>query len=134
MKKALLYTDGGSRGNPGPSAAGWVLYDDEGKTISKSGAYTGEQTNNFAEYMGLIYGLELAIEESITSLWVRMDSNLIIEQMKGNWKVKNMNIRPLFEKAKFLEESFEEISFEHIRRDKNTVADAMVNEALDSRL
>ena len=131
MKKGLLYCDGGSRGNPGPSAAGWVLYDDAGKTIEKGGLYTGEQTNNFAEYTSLLEGMKLALKHDVTELWVRMDSKLAVEQMQGNWKVKHVNLKPLFEKSKAVEEEFEKVHFSHVRREKNTVADAMVNEVLD---
>lgn len=132
--KALLYCDGGSRGNPGPSAAGWALFDDKGKLIKKDGLYTGEQTNNYAEYMSLVEGMKLALEQKVTQLWVRMDSKLAVEQMQGKWKVKHINLKPLFEKAKALEEEFESVQFEHVVREKNKIADGMVNEVLDAQL
>ncbi len=130
--KGILYCDGGSRGNPGPSAAGWVIYDESGKIIKKDGLSTGIQTNNFAEYTSLVEGLKQSLEKGITELWVRMDSKLSIEQMKGNWKVKHINLKPLFERAKALEEDFEIVHFDHVRREKNKVADSMVNQVLDA--
>lgn len=130
-KKGILYCDGGSRGNPGKSAGGAVLYDEKKKEIGRQGTYYGIQTNNFAEYSGLIDGMNLALKKDITELSVYLDSNLIVEQMNGNWKVKNANIKPLFEKAKYLEEQFQFVKFQHVFRHKNKIADSIVNEVLD---
>ncbi len=131
-KKAKLFCDGGSRGNPGPSASGAVLFDLEGNIIWSGGKYCGKTTNNVAEYSSLILGLEQALELGITKLSVFMDSKLAIEQMKGAWKVKNVGLKPLFERAKNLSEEFDLVKFAHVRREKNTVADAIVNKVLDS--
>jgi ribonuclease HI len=133
-KKGILYSDGGSRGNPGPAAGGCVVYDENKKELDRVGNHYGIQTNNFAEYQGLIDGLTLALKHDITELDVYLDSNLIVEQMNGNWKVKHVNIKPLFEKAKSLEEKFQKVQFRHVLRHKNKVADAIVNETLDKNI
>ncbi len=131
-KKGVLYCDGGSRGNPGISAGGAVLFDENKKEIDRDGVFTGKnQTNNFAEYSSLILGLKLAKKHKITDLEIYMDSKLVIEQMKGNWKIKNINIKPLFEKAKELEELFTKIKFYHIPREKNKIADMIANQVMD---
>lgn len=131
-KKGIIFCDGGSRGNPGISGSGAVLYDESQVEIDRIGKFTGRhQTNNFAEYTSLIIGMEMALKQEITHLAVFMDSKLVIEQMKGNWKVKNANIRPLFEKAKDLEPQFIKVLFQYIPREKNTVADEIANEVMD---
>ena len=130
-KKGLMMSDGGSRGNPGIAGAGAVLYDMKKKEIGRSGIFCGVQTNNYAEYEGMICGLNLALKNDITDLEVYMDSKLIVEQMSGNWKVKNANIKPLFEKAKNIAEQFATVSYHHVRREKNTVADSIANEVMD---
>ena len=130
-KKGFLLTDGGSRGNPGIAGCGAVLYDEKKKEIARAKKSCGLQTNNFAEYEGLILGLDLAKEKGITDLMVLMDSKLIVEQMSGNYKVKNVGLKLLFEKAKNLSENFAEISFQHIPREKNKIADMLANQAMD---
>lgn len=132
-KKAILMCDGGSRGNPGIAGSGFVIYDENKKEIARGGKYCGIQTNNFSEYMSLIIGLEAAVKLEITHLKILMDSKLAIEQMKGNWKVKNANIKPLFEKAKFVAEEIEVLNFQHIPREKNGVADSIANEVMDRK-
>lgn len=131
-KRGFMMSDGGSRGNPGTAGGGAVLYDEKKKEIAREGVFCGIQTNNFAEYEGMICGLNLALKNDITHLEVYMDSKLIVEQMNGNWKVKNANIKPLFERAKSIAEQFEEISYYHVRREKNTVADSIANEVMDA--
>ena len=131
IKKGVLYCDGGSRGNPGKSAGGAVLYDDKKKEIAYGGIYCGTQTNNFAEYAGLLHGLQLAIQNGITDLEVVLDSKLIVEQMSGNFKVKTLNIKPSYEQAKVLCEKFNTVRFRHVLRHKNTVADSIVNKVID---
>ncbi len=131
IKKATLYADGGSRGNPGIAGAGCVLFDTQGKEFAYDRIWCGHQTNNFAEYTGMIRGMELALENKVTDLLVRLDSKLAVEQMSGNWKVKNINIKPLFKKASLLREKFNNIVFEHIPREKNKRADQLANEAMD---
>ncbi len=131
VKQATLYADGGSRGNPGPAGAGCVLFDKQGKEFACERIWCGHQTNNFAEYTGMIEGMELALKNDVTDLLVRLDSKLAVEQMSGNWKVKNANIKPLFEKAYNLREQFQKIEFEHVPREKNQRADQLANEAMD---
>ncbi len=130
-KKGTLFCDGGSRGNPGKAAGAIILLDEDRKQIASQGNFYGVQTNNFAEYQALIDGLGVALRNKITFLYVFLDSNLVVEQMKGHWRVKNINIKPLFQNAKHLCDSFEVISFTHIPREKNSRADALVNKVLD---
>ncbi len=130
--RGKLFCDGGSRGNPGKCAGGAVLFDTQNQEIDQKGLYCGIQTNNFGEYSGLILGLELALKHNITDLEVFLDAKLLVEQMSGKWKVKNKNIKPLFEKAKNLEMSFGTISFRHIKRDDNKIADGIVNKVLNN--
>ncbi len=131
-KKAIMYCDGGSRGNPGLAGAGAVLYEENGKKeLGRKGVFCGRTTNNVAEYSGLIAGMELALENGVTDLLVRMDSKLAIEQMKGAWKVKNAGLKPLFEQAQVLASEFVSVQYEHVRREKNTVADAIANKVMD---
>lgn len=129
-----MYCDGGSRGNPGTAGGGAVLYDEKKKELGRKGVFCGRATNNVAEYSSLICGMELALENGITDLKVYMDSKLAIEQMKGNWKVKNVGLKPLFEKAKTLSEQFQKISFMHIPREKNSVADQIANKVMDAKV
>lgn len=131
VKKAVVYADGGSRGNPGIAGAGCALFDEKGKEFACDRIWCGHQTNNFAEYMGMIRGMELARENDVTDLLVRLDSKLAVEQMSGRWKVKNANIKPLFEKAYNLKEKFNKIEFQHVPREKNKRADQLANEAMD---
>lgn len=132
-KLASMFCDGGSRGNPGIAGGGAVLYDENKKEIGRKGVYCGRATNNVAEYSSLIIGIELALENEVTDLKVYMDSKLAIEQMKGAWKVKNAGLKPLFEKAKSLAEQFESVTFTHIPREKNGVADAIANEVMNKK-
>ena len=130
-KQGYIFTDGGSRGNPGVSGAGAVIYNADKQIIGQYGWYTGHNTNNFAEYTGMIEGLRQAENIGITDLTVFLDSKLAIEQMNGNWKVKHPNIKPLFEKAKAIAERFQQIKFVHVPREKNKVADQLANRAMD---
>ena len=134
-KKLIVYTDGGARGNPGPAAFGVVI----GETYMH-GEYIGETTNNVAEYSGLVYALKHAkkgtdeADMAKVDLEVRMDSELIVKQMKGEYKVKNEGLKPLFLEAKKFISHFHSVSFVHIPREKNKEADAMVNKALDNHV
>ena len=125
--------DGGSRGNPGPAAAGVVLRADDGTELVTLGKFIGRATNNVAEYSGLIAGLEEAKSLGATKLIVRGDSELVIKQMKGQYRVKNPGLKPLFEKAKSLAAGFASVKFEHNLRDKNETADRMANLAMDRK-
>lgn len=129
-----LYTDGGSRNNPGPSALGCVIKNDEGTVLAAFGEYLGEQTNNYAEYSAVIAGLLKAKELGATSVTVLADSKLAVEQLSGNWKVKHPVIQQLFVKAYNAAQQFEKVDFKHIYREDNTEADAQVNIAIDKEL
>lgn len=126
-----LYTDGGARGNPGPAAVGVVLKNSTGRIVREVGLYLGETTNNQAEYKALILGLRTAIEEGVTKMDCYLDSELVVKQLMGEYKVKNVGLKPLKTEASALEKSFEEISYHHVTRDKNKKADQLVNQVLD---
>jgi ribonuclease HI/pterin-4a-carbinolamine dehydratase len=130
--KVQIYTDGGSRGNPGPSAAGYALLDKSGTVLKKSGIYLGITTNNQAEYQSLKLGLEEAIKIGAQEAEVYMDSLLVVNQMKGIFKVKNRDLWPIHTAIKQLEERFKKISYTHVPREMNKLADSMVNETLDA--
>ncbi len=134
MSQILIYTDGGARGNPGPAALGAVLYDGETK-VAEIKRYLGEATNNVAEYEALIAGLAEAQkrEYGARSIEVRMDSELIVKQMRGEYKVKDANLKILHGRARELLVDFSTVDFVHIPREENAEADALVNEALDER-
>lgn len=127
--RATLYTDGGSRGNPGPAGIGFVLTID-GEKIEGSD-FIGEATNNQAEYRALLAGLERAQQENVSELHVCMDSELIVKQVRGEYRVKHVDLKPLYEKVKLFLNQFAQVSFVHVRREKNKEADALVNKAID---
>ena len=132
IKEAKLYTDGGSRGNPGPSAGAYVIYDLDDVVVEKDGYYIGITTNNQAEYQALRRGLERARELNIRKLRVYMDSLLVINQMKGLFKVKNRELWAVYEAAsQLVSESFESVTFTHVPREFNKEADGEVNRILD---
>ena len=125
-----LFFDGCSKGNPGKSGAGAVLYNNEIEIWSKAHFVGDKQTNNYAEYMGLIIGLEEALKQNIPFLQVKGDSLLVIRQMKGEYKVKSQNILELYKKAISLAKNIKHIEFMHVYRKDNKRADALSNEAL----
>jgi len=126
-----LFTDGGARGNPGPGAVGIVLKKG-GEVIFSRGKYLGDNlTNNQAEYRAILGGLQVATKMGIQEVKCNLDSELVVKQLKGEYKVKNEDLRELFAKVKKIEEDFKKISYHHIPREKNKLADEMVNEALD---
>lgn len=128
-----LYTDGGARGNPGPGAAGIVIKKG-GEVVFAKGKYLDDHiTNNQAEYRAIIGGLAVAQKMKIKNLKCYLDSELVVKQLKGEYRVKDPDLKPLFEKVLGLKRDFKEISFHHIARDKNKLADQLVNEALDRR-
>jgi ribonuclease HI len=129
--KAILYADGASRGNPGPAGAGAVLIGENGKVIAELTKYLGTTTNNVAEYNGFIIGLEEAKRLGIDDLEVRMDSKLVVEQMRGRWKIKHPNMKPLALKAGALFASFPNRAISHVPREENGIADALSNRAID---
>ena len=128
-----VHTDGGSRGNPGPAAAAAVVTDKAGNVLHRAGIFLGTATNNVAEYHGLLTGLMAAAGVGACHVQVLSDSELLVRQMNGQYRVRNAGLRPLFEKARGLSERFDRCEFTHVRRERNEVADALVNEALDLR-
>ena len=130
--RALLYTDGGARGNPGPAAYGFVLEADDGTVLAAEGEAIGEATNNTAEYRGLIAGLARAAELAVPEVEVRSDSELLVKQMRGEYRVKNENLRALSLEAARLARRIGKVTYVHVRREKNELADRLVNEALDA--
>ena len=129
---AKLSTDGGARGNPGPAAYGYVLEADDGTVLDARGETIGVATNNVAEYRALIAGLEKAIELGIDELEVVSDSELLVKQMQGEYRVKNEALRELNDEANSLERKLGHVRYKAVRREHNELADKLVNEALDS--
>jgi ribonuclease HI len=129
-----LFGDGGSRGNPGPSASGFVVLDMEDNVLVDKGVYLGVTTNNQAEYTSLKLGLEECLKMGVREVQVYMDSLLVVNQMKGIFKVKNRDLWPIYEAIKDLVQKFEHVSFSHVPREFNKLADAAVNRALDEHL
>jgi ribonuclease HI len=130
--KAKLSTDGGARGNPGPAAYGYVLEGDDGTVLDARGERIGVATNNVAEYRALIAGLERALELGIDELEVVSDSELLVKQMQGEYRVKNETLRELNEDANVLERKLGRVRYTAVRREHNQLADKLVNEALDA--
>jgi len=130
--KARLSTDGGSRGNPGPAAYGYVLEANDGHVLAAHGKAIGTATNNVAEYSGLVAGLQKALELGIDALEVVSDSELLVKQMRGEYKVKNAALQELQAQAAELADRFSKVSFTAVRREHNELADRLVNEALDA--
>ncbi len=129
--KALLHTDGGARGNPGPAAYGYVLEAIDGTVIASEGQAIGVATNNVAEYRGLIAGLARAIELELDEVEVVSDSELLVKQMRGEYKVKNEALRLLSLEAARLASRLDKVEYRHVRREHNELADRLVNEAID---
>jgi ribonuclease HI len=123
--------DGGSRGNPGPAAYGVVVRDPRGEIVARLKKYIGKNTNNVAEYFGLIAALDYAQNHGIRALRVESDSELMVKQMRGQYKVKSAELKPLFERAKKMSQMFESFHISHVYREQNKEADALVNQALD---
>jgi ribonuclease H / adenosylcobalamin/alpha-ribazole phosphatase len=130
--KAKLSTDGGARGNPGPAAYGYVLETEDGTVLDARGETIGVATNNVAEYRGLIAGLEKALELGVSELEVVSDSELVVKQMTGEYRVKNEALRELSIEAARLARRLNQIDYTAVRRAHNELADRLVNEALDA--
>jgi len=126
-----LYTDGASRGNPGPGGAGAVLYDETGTIVSSAKDFLGVCTNNTAEYKALILGLEESLRNGCRSLHICMDSELLVRQIDGSYRVKNEHLKVLMKEVKRLLSFFDEYTVEHVERNKNKTADRLANEAID---
>ena len=131
-KRLAIYVDGASRGNPGPAAVGVLIKDETGATTLKVSSSIGRATNNQAEYSALIMALQEARKLGADQVHINTDSQLMAEQINGNYKVRNAHIRPLFEKAMQLLTAFQYYSIDHIPRYLNSEADALANEALDN--
>ncbi len=123
--------DGGSRGNPGPASYGVVIRDGGGEIVAKLKKYIGRMTNNVAEYYGLIAALDYAESHGVRAIRIESDSELLVKQMRGLYKVKSEDLRPLFERAQKMSKTFDSFRIEHVYREQNREADALANEALD---
>lgn len=130
-RHGTLHADGAARGNPGPAAIGVVIHDERGAEVVAFGRPIGETTNNVAEYHALIAGLQAAENEGFDELTVRLDSELLVRQMTGAYKVKSPNLKPLHEQARALARHFQKVRFEHVPRALNRRADELCNAALD---
>jgi ribonuclease HI len=129
--KARLFTDGGARGNPGPAASAFVLEAQDGTVLEARGISIGTATNNVAEYRALVDGLGRAVEVGVDELEVISDSELLVKQMRGEYRVKNPGLLPLYEDARSLMRRIGRVTFEHVRREFNKDADRLANEAMD---
>jgi ribonuclease HI len=130
--KARLSTDGGARGNPGPAAYGYVLEAEDGTVLVAHGEAIGVATNNVAEYRALVEGLRKAAELQVDELEVVSDSELLVHQMRGDYKVKNEALRKLWSEANELADRIRKVTYTAVRREHNELADRLVNEALDA--
>ena len=130
--RARLFTDGGARGNPGPAAYGFVLETDDGTVLAAEGHAIGVATNNVAEYSGLVAGLRKALELQVPDVEVVSDSELLVKQMRGEYRVKNEALRALFVEATGLARQIASVEYRHVKRAHNELADRLVNEALDA--
>jgi ribonuclease HI len=128
----ITHTDGGARGNPGPAAIGVVIKTAKGDKVAAWGKTIGSTTNNQAEYKALEAALEKAKELGATKVDCYLDSLLVVQQVKGEWKVKEASLKPNVERVKMLASQFEKVTFNHVPREQNAEADALVNEALDA--
>ena len=129
---ARLWTDGGSRGNPGPAAFAYVLEADDGTVLDARGEAIGVATNNVAEYSALVAGLRRAVDAGVAELEVRSDSELMVKQMRGEYRVKNRDLQTLFVEASRAARGVGRVTYVHVRREHNELADRLVNEALDA--
>jgi ribonuclease HI len=130
--RARLFTDGGARGNPGPAAAAYVLETDDGTVLAAHGEAIGVATNNVAEYRALVAGLEAARDLGVSDLEVVSDSELLVKQMRGEYKVKNAALRALSIEAAALAHDIGDVRYTAVRREHNELADSLVNQALDA--
>ncbi|MDP2181145.1 MAG: ribonuclease HI family protein [Actinomycetota bacterium] len=133
MARCVLRTDGGARGNPGPAGAGFVLADADGAVVCQAGRFLGEATNNIAEYEALVWGLENAHVSGFDTVTVYADSELVVKQINGVYRVKHPNLRPLFVRTMELLRGFSSFEVIHVRREQNADADALANQAMDLR-
>ena len=132
LSRLVVNVDGGSRGNPGPAAVGVVVATPEGELVAEVGETIGAVTNNVAEYRALLRGIELAREHGATGLEIYGDSELVVKQVRGEYRVKDAGLKPLHAEARAALAQVESWSFDHVRREDNARADELVNEALDA--
>ncbi len=134
-RKALnIYVDGASRGNPGKAGIGIIVYDDRNKVIRRFKQYLGRTTNNVAEYMALIYALQEGLISRNSSLTIYTDSELVIKQLEGKYRIKDELLKMLFKQVEHLKEGFEEVKIKHIDGKENKEADRLANQAIDMSL
>lgn len=131
IDKVKIYTDGGARGNPGPAGIGYVIYDEQNKIIYSAGSYIGVATNNQAEYQAVNFALAKAKELGSREIDFYLDSELVVNQLSQNFKIKNQELSKLFVQIWNLSQAFKKITYQHIPREKNKLADKLVNEAID---
>lgn len=133
--KIIIYTDGASRGNPGHSSYGFSITDEKGQILYEEGKYIGIATNNFAEYSAVLNAMDYVTENYKKDVEINffMDSKLVAEQLSGRYKIKSPNLIQLIYKIKDLQRGIEKITYTHVPREKNKIADALANQALDSR-
>ncbi len=129
----IAYGDGASRGNPGPASLGVVLYDEAGRELHRSSRALGRATNNQAEYQAAIAALEAALGLGASEVDLHMDSELVVRQLSGRYRVRNPRLIPLHKRILALRSRFERVTVRHVPREENRVADALANEALDRR-
>jgi len=130
--RVLLYTDGGARGNPGPAATAYVLQADDGTVLAAQGEAIGVATNNVAEYSALVSGLRRAIELGVAELEVRSDSELMVKQMRGEYRVKSPALQELYLDTSRLASQLGSVTYTHVRREHNELADRILNDVLDA--
>lgn len=133
MKSIIIHSDGGARGNPGPAAIGVVLSDEQGTELATVSEYIGETTNNQAEYRALLRGLEEAAKLQAAKVVCYLDSELVVKQLTGLYKIKELGLQSLAMDVIRLKSKFSAVDFKHVRREQNARADALVNQALDAQ-
>lgn len=134
--KLIIYTDGASRGNPGPSSYGFTIQDEKGHFLHQEGKYIGKTTNNVAEYTAVLKALKHVkdkLGDGVPRVELYADSKLVAEQLSGNYKIKALHLKPIIEKIKFLSIELGGVTYSHVPRSKNTLADQLANQALDKR-
>ena len=129
--KLIIYTDGGARGNPGPAGIGVAVYDEKKNLVATRKQFIGTATNNQAEYKAVIFALRIALEIGARHLDFNLDSELVVRQLKGEYKVKNEQLKPLVQEVFKLSNKFDSIEYNHVPREENKLADRLVNEAVD---
>ncbi|MBI4743639.1 MAG: ribonuclease HI family protein [Actinobacteria bacterium] len=131
MKKIIIYSDGAARGNPGKAGIGGLICDDKNQTLLRISEYIGEATNNVAEYKALILCLESSLSFGAAQVAVYLDSQLIVRQLQGSYRVKDQKLKPLYEKTKSLLRPYQKVEIFHIEREENKEADKLANQAID---